>query len=156
MKNIDLFSIITISIIIADQITKFYITKYFLLHESIPIIPNIFHITYVRNTGAAFGILAGNEAWRHIFFLTIGVITLCLLFFFFIKHQNEKLVLLSTSFIAGGAIGNIIDRLRLGYVVDFLDFFIGKYHWPAFNIADSAITVGGCLLALHFLNFGRE
>jgi len=145
------FLMIALAVFGADQATKQAIVKNFHLHQSLEIIPGLFHITYVRNTGAAFGILAGAESWRIYFFLGTGLIALIFLFHFFYSNYKSPLVVMGTALVCGGAAGNIVDRLTRGYVVDFLDFFIGKYHWPAFNIADSAITVGIFLLILHFL-----
>jgi len=116
-----------------------------LLHESIPIINNIFHITYAQNFGASFSILQ-NQRY---FFIAIGSVTIAILICVIIRYYKrfDKVLLLSLSLITGGAIGNLIDRIRLGYVVDFLDFRI----WPVFNIADSSIVCGSFLLILYIL-----
>ncbi len=145
------FIMIVIAVFGIDQATKAAIIKNFHLHQSVPVIPGFFHLTYVRNTGAAFGILAGSEPWRLYFFLAVGIVALLSLFHFFYSNHRAPLILVGTALVCGGAAGNIADRLRLGYVVDFLDFFVGAYHWPAFNIADSAITIGIALIAIHLL-----
>ncbi|MFQ5780813.1 MAG: signal peptidase II [Nitrospiria bacterium] len=146
-----LLSLIGGGIIILDQISKFYVQDAFRLHESVSVINGFFSLTYIRNPGAAFGFLADQDGvFRAVFFLTVSVIALSLLVFFFLQTPKEDIsALIAISLLFGGAIGNLIDRLRLGEVVDFLDFYIGQYHWPAFNVADSAITVGIVLLMLN-------
>lgn len=132
-----------------DQLTKMYIHSNFSLGESITVIENYFKITYVRNTGAAFGIFAtGHELARKVFFLTMPPIAMIIIFAILRGVQNnDRWQILSLSLIFGGALGNYIDRLRFGFVVDFLDFHLGNfYSWPAFNVADSCIVTGVCLL----------
>ena len=145
------FVLVALSVFALDQFTKQAVIAHLDLHQSIEVIPGFFSLTYVRNTGAAFGILSGSEKWRVYFFLTVGLLALILLFSFFYSNHDKKLVLMGTGLVCGGAAGNLADRIRLGYVVDFFDFFIKNYHWPAFNIADSAITVGVFMIMLHFL-----
>ncbi len=145
------FILVALSVFALDQFTKQMVIAHLNLHQSIEVIPGFFSLTYVRNTGAAFGILSGSERWRIHFFLAVGLLALILLFRFFYSNHHKPLVLIGTGLICGGAAGNLADRIRLGYVVDFFDFFIKKYHWPAFNVADSAITVGVFLIMLHFL-----
>jgi len=133
-----------------DQITKRMIQTEFMLHESVPVIDGFFSLTYILNPGAAFGIFSDQGAtFRTIFFMAVSVIALTLLAFFFRQTpSDDTYALVAISLLFGGAIGNMIDRIRLGEVVDFLDFYIGKYHWPAFNVADSAITVGVSLMMI--------
>lgn len=142
-------------IIIADQLTKIYIYTHFQLSESVSIVENIFNLTYVRNFGAAFGFLAQtNPEFREIFFLLMPPVALVTILFI-LKGVNPKdnTQILALSSIFGGAIGNYIDRLRFGYVIDFLDFhYKNRYNYPAFNIADSAIVLGvSVLFILMFL-----
>lgn len=150
-----------------DQLTKLYIHTHYLLGESLPVLRDIFHITYVRNTGAAFGILRNaHEGFRDPFFLTMPVIAMIMIIFILRGlAQTERAQIVSLSCIFGGALGNYIDRLRFGYVIDFLDFQI-PYYWmgrwryysyPAFNVADIAI-VGGVivLLLIMFLQWREE
>ncbi len=142
-----------------DQFTKRMIQTEFRLHESIPVIDGFFSLTYILNPGAAFGIFADqSETFRSIFFMAVSIIALTLLAFFFRQTPSEDTFsLVAISLLFGGAIGNMIDRIRLGEVVDFLDFYVGKYHWPAFNVADSAITVGVSLMMLQlFFQKGRD
>jgi signal peptidase II len=139
------------AIVLLDQMTKAWIQKTMLLHQSIPVIPNLFNLTYIRNPGAAFGLFAsGGGSLRSAFFIAVSVIALVVLSLLYTKAPRETWLLrFSLSLVMGGAIGNLIDRIRLGEVVDFLDFYLGSYHWPAFNVADSCITIGIGLLILH-------
>ncbi|NOY84698.1 Lipoprotein signal peptidase [hydrothermal vent metagenome] len=138
-------------IIILDQITKVIVEKRFELYESIVVLEGFFSLTYILNPGAAFGFLADqNPTFRMIFFLSVSVIALVLLGAFFRDTPTEDTMgLTAISLLFGGAIGNLIDRIRLGEVIDFLDFYIKQHHWPAFNVADSAITIGISLLMFH-------
>lgn len=135
-------------IIILDQITKFLVDINMFLYQSIEIIPNFFNLTYIRNTGAAFGFLAGNRyPGRLIFFTLFSFIAIgCLIYLLKNLRPRPKTAILSLSLILGGAIGNLVDRLRQGEVIDFLDLHWYNWHWPAFNIADSSITIGVILL----------
>jgi signal peptidase II len=131
-----------------DQGSKLYIHKTFVLHESRPVIAAFFHLTYVRNPGAAFGFLANRqEAFLHFFFPLVTLLAIVVLLVYFIRVPRQRtLTLWGIGLIIGGAVGNGIDRLWLGQVIDFLDFHWNTYHWPAFNVADSAICVGVGLL----------
>jgi signal peptidase II len=146
------FLLFTIAIIVPlDQITKIWIDKTMTLHQSIPVIPDFFSLTYIRNAGAAFGLFSGDVGdLRSAAFITISLIALSILGFFYSKTPHEDRILrLALSMVTGGAIGNLIDRIRMGEVIDFLDFYIRSYHWPAFNVADSCISIGVGLLILH-------
>jgi signal peptidase II len=145
-------------VIVFDQLSKWWINSNFFLYESREVIPGFFNITFVTNTGAAFGLLAGWETvWRQVFFVGVSLFALVALFFAYRHFRNEgRLAVYGLALVAGGAVGNLIDRLRFGWVIDFLDFYLGSYHWPAFNVADAGITIGvGFLLLSSFLN-GRE
>lgn len=140
------------AVIALDQLVKIYIHGNFTLGESIPVIHDIFNITYVRNTGAAFGFLKDEAEWfRKIFFLSMPPIAV-LVILRMLKDvaNNDRIQIFALSLIFGGALGNYIDRLRFGFVVDFLDFHYKEaWSYPAFNIADSAIVTGvGILLLL--------
>jgi signal peptidase II len=137
-------------IIIVDQVSKFYIQQTLELHQSFVIIDGFFNLTYIRNPGAAFGILADHGNGIRTLFLTgVGFLAVLLLAFYFNRSPEEAWVShLSFALILGGAFGNLLDRIRLGEVVDFLDFYLGKFHWPAFNVADSSISVGLTLLVI--------
>ena len=139
-------------IVVLDQITKALVMHTMHLHESIPVIAGFFNLTYIRNPGAAFGMFATtNSAFRLIFFVGTSIFALGLLgTIFYRMHPADVCGQLSVSAIFGGAIGNLVDRLQYGEVVDFLDFYMGGYHWPAFNVADSAISVGVVSLLVLF------
>ncbi|AGH96333.1 hypothetical protein A11Q_2117 [Pseudobdellovibrio exovorus JSS] len=135
-----------------DQVTKLLVHTQMELHQSIPVIQNFFHITYVRNFGAAFGFLSqAPTAFRDIFFLAVPPIA-CLIILFILKGVDDKDTkqTLALSSVFAGAVGNYLDRLHFGFVVDFFDFHYGKLSWPAFNIADMAIVGGVCFL-LYFM-----
>ena len=147
-KNLLIFFLGATVVIVLDQITKSAITARFILHESYPVIDGLFNLVYVMNPGAAFGFLAdASETFRYIFFTGVTVAAVLLIVYYLIKSNPRNLMLVgSLTLIFGGAVGNLIDRLRFGAVVDFLDVYIGSAHWPAFNVADSAITIGAILM----------
>ncbi len=131
---------------VLDLGTKHWITTKLSRGQSMEVIPGFFHLTLVHNTGAAFGI---GTKWSMPFFVVTSLIALAVVGYLFIRlTPKEKYSFFGLILIMSGAIGNLVDRIRLGYVVDFLDIFIGKYHWPAFNVADSAITVGAICYAI--------
>lgn len=150
---IPLFLIMAL-VVASDQLSKLWILKHFALYESLPVIPGFFNLTYLRNSGAAFGMLRNMpEAWRQMFFISIALVALIVLLIMQRKIGREHFwYTVSFALIGGGAVGNLIDRLLYGSVVDFLDVYIGTRHWPAFNVADSGITVGaGIFLLVQFL-----
>jgi signal peptidase II len=151
LRNL-LLACVTGTVIFSDQLTKLHIMQTMRLHESIPIVPNFFSLTYIRNPGAAFGLLAGSSnAFRMVFFGLTSLFALVLLgTILFRMPEKDWLGRLSVAGILGGAVGNLIDRLKYGEVIDFLDVYVENYHWPAFNVADSAITVGVIFLIIHF------
>ena len=151
MKYTVLLGLVSL-IVIVDQITKHIVHVSMHLYQSIPVIEGFFHLTYIRNPGAAFGIMAdGSETARFVFFLVTSTIALVLLGLIFVRlPRDDWYGHLSVALIFGGAIGNVIDRIRLGEVIDFLDVFIQGYHWPAFNVADSAISIGVVALIINF------
>ena len=135
-----------------DQASKIAIDKSFQLYESIAIIPSFFNLTYVHNTGAAFSFLSEAGGWQRWFFAVLAIVMSVIMTIWLTRlKENETLLAVALSLILGGAIGNLIDRLFYGYVIDFLDFYYGTYHWPAFNIADSAITIGVALMLIDSL-----
>jgi signal peptidase II len=151
--------LITCLVVISlDQFTKYTVQKNLPLHHRVEVIPGFFNLTHVRNTGGAFGVFGGEKGGiGSILFVVVSLIAVGAIVFFFIKiKEHEKTLALSFSLILGGAIGNLIDRLRYGEVVDFLDFHLSAYHWPAFNIADSAICIGIGLMALEVLIRDRK
>ena len=132
------------AIIVLDQVSKILVDRSMALHQSIPIINGFFNLTYVRNTGAAFGMFAGSaEMFRRPFLIIVSLLAIGFILAM-LKRLAEKArwPITALAFILGGAIGNLIDRVIYGEVIDFIDCFWGNYHWPAFNLADSFITVG--------------
>lgn len=132
-----------------DRITKTLVVEWLPLHESVPVVEGFFHLTHVTNTGALFGLLSGlSSPFRGILFITVPVLAVILILMFqFRSREDDFLAQVGLSMILGGALGNLYDRISLGHVVDFLDFNLAGYHWPAFNIADSCICIGvGSLL----------
>ena len=134
-------------LLIADQFTKILILGYYQLGDS-TVITSFFNIVRVHNTGAAFSFLADASGWQRWFFTGIGVVAVGVILWMLKAHPGQKLFSFALACILGGAVGNVIDRVRYGYVVDFLDFYWGTWHFPAFNIADSAISVGAACLIL--------
>lgn len=141
------------SVVILDQLTKWLIVSDMTLHESIPVIDSLFHITYVRNRGGAFSILADQPDFLRLpFFLTVSVVAFgALVYFLRTVGADQKLLLFALAGILGGALGNFIDRASWGTVVDFLDFHWRGYHFPAFNVADSFITTGTIVVLIYSL-----
>ncbi len=127
-----------------------------MLYQSIPVIPGCFNLTYITNPGAVFGLFAGLEtSLRETIFLTTSIIAIAIIITCLYKYRS---VLSRAAFtlILAGALGNLVDRLRQGAVIDFIDLYVGQYHWPAFNIADSAITIGVTLLIWDQLRYGEQ
>ncbi len=139
--------VLAVIIILADQFTKTLIIGYYKLGDSTPV-TSFFNIVRAHNTGAAFSFLAGAGGWQRWFFTGIGAVATIFILWMLRSHHGQKLFAFALACILGGAIGNVIDRLLHGYVVDFLDFYYGTWHFPAFNVADSAITIGACCLIL--------
>ncbi len=146
-----LFILLTVAGLLIDQATKLFIDRSMQLYDSIPVLTDFFNITYVRNRGAAFSFLS-NASWRLPFFMAVSVVAaIAILVAFHKLRDDQKLAQVSLAMIFAGAIGNLIDRVRLGEVIDFLDVHWYRHHWPAFNVADSLICVGVFLLALDML-----
>lgn len=134
--------------IVLDQISKVWVDSNLSLHQSIPVMPS-FSITYAHNYGAAFSFLSEAGGWQRWFFAVLAIaVSVGIVIYLKKLKPEEKLLAVSLSLILGGAIGNIVDRVIYGYVIDFLDVYYQVYHWPIFNIADSAITVGVALMLI--------
>ena len=153
MRKIWLLLALVVGLIVIDQVSKSVIQSRFFHGESIAVIKGFFSITYVRNPGAAFGFMANaDDSLRKPLFLLIPIIACAWLFVLIWKARNKNTILfLSYGLILAGAVGNLIDRFVLGFVVDFLDFYLGDHHFPAFNVADSAITIAAFLLVYDFI-----
>jgi len=143
-KEILTVALIVVAIVTLDQVTKVLVARMLALHESIPVIESFFHLTHERNTGAAFSLLAETPAWfRQPFFLIVTVIAIVALGLFLRQIEDpSRFVVIAVAAILGGAVGNLIDRVLHGEVVDFLLFHWRGYYWPAFNVADTCITLG--------------
>ena len=154
--NYRIFSIITGASLVLDQATKIVVDRTMALYQSIPVIDGFFSITYLRNRGAAFSFLADFD-YRRPFFIAVTLIAIAAIAVSFRKLRDDQhLAAVSLSLIFSGALGNLIDRARLGEVIDFLDVYWKTHHWPAFNVADSAICVGVALLAFDMLREERR
>jgi len=147
-KNIIIFIFGAAFIIALDQITKAAIVTKFFIHESYAVINGFFNLVYVMNPGAAFGFLANASAiFRYIFFIGITSAVILLIIYYIVKSKSQNMpTVISLTLIFAGAVGNLIDRVRFGAVVDFLYFYIRTWHWPAFNVADSSISLGAVLM----------
>jgi signal peptidase II len=127
-------------LVLADQVSKTIVVRTMSLYESVPIIQNFFHFTYITNDGMAFGI---NFPFGYFIFTTVSILLTAFLFWYLWSVRNHSIIIrLGIGLIIAGAIGNLIDRIFLGEVIDFLDFMIGDFHWYVFNLADSYVTVG--------------
>jgi len=151
MNRWTLFSLITVSGLVVDQATKLYVDRVMALHQSIPVVDGFFSFTYLRNRGAAFSFLS-DASWRLPFFILVSLVAGIVILVAMKKmREDQKIAQIALAMIFSGAFGNLIDRIRLGEVIDFLDVYWKTHHWPAFNIADSLICVGVALIALDML-----
>jgi len=157
MRNVPMLKWLGLSLLalVLDQASKLLIDSTMQLYQSIPLLP-FFKLTYVHNTGAAFSFLSEAGGWQRWFFAGLAlVISVVIAVWLSRLEKHETLLAAALSLILGGAVGNLIDRLAYGYVIDFLDVYYGTWHWPAFNIADSAITLGVVLMLLESFGLGK-
>jgi len=157
MRNMSMLKWLGLSLLalVLDQGSKLLVDNTMQLYQSIPLLP-FFKLTYVHNTGAAFSFLSEAGGWQRWFFAGLAlVISVIIAVWLSRLEKYETLLAVSLSLILGGAVGNLIDRLAYGYVIDFLDVYYGTWHWPAFNIADSAITLGVALMLLESFGLGK-
>ncbi|HXZ09804.1 MAG TPA: signal peptidase II [Paraburkholderia sp.] len=136
---------VALIVILFDQLSKIAISKVFAYGESVAITP-FFNLVLVYNRGAAFSFLAAAGGWQRWAFTGLGVVAALVICYLLKRHGTQRLFCTALALILGGALGNVIDRLAYGHVIDFLDFHVRNWHWPAFNLADSAITIGAALL----------
>ncbi len=154
------FFFIAAAVLLLDRLAKWAVASNIALHDSVTVIPGCFHLTHVENTGAAFGLFAESTAqWKVGALVSFSVIALMVVSALLWKNSHAlSTTTIGLSLILGGATGNLWDRMMTGHVVDFLDFYVGSYHWPAFNVADSAIVIGAILLVseIVFAKSGNE
>ena len=154
------FFFIAAAVLLLDRLAKWSVASNIPLHNSVTVIPGCFRLTHVENTGAAFGLFAESTAqWKIGALVSFSVIALIVVSMLLWKHSHSlSTTTIGLSLILGGATGNLWDRMLTGHVVDFLDFYVGSYHWPAFNVADSAIVIGAILLVseIVFVKSGNE
>lgn len=144
--------ILSVLVIAVDQLTKALAVNMLLGRPPIVVIPGLFDFSLVYNAGAAFGLLNDAEGWQNIFFIVVAIaVSIFLLISLYRLRATETQTAIAFALILGGALGNIIDRVRQGYVVDFIHWFYADWHWPTFNVADSAISIGAVLLVLDVL-----
>ena len=135
-------------VVVLDQLTKLWVASAMHLYESIAILPFL-QLTYVRNEGAAFSFLSNAGGWQRWFFMALSIVASIAICVWLARiPRDKKWEAAALALIVGGAVGNLIDRIAYGYVIDFLDVYYRTWHWPAFNVADSAITVGVCMLLI--------
>jgi signal peptidase II len=153
LSKLKLLVVVAGGVLIIDQATKALILMHLPLGGSLPVIPGFFAITHVHNPGGAFGFLATMSAEvRSLLFVAVSLLAVGLIVYFYWQTPSRQRVLaFGLALVLGGAIGNLVDRIRFGVVVDFLDVYIQDLHWPAFNVADSAITVGVFIFAFYLL-----
>ena len=148
---------LSLAVILADQWVKNLIVEKFTLYQSVEVLP-VLDITRLHNTGAAFSFLAGASGWQRWFFIGLGIVvsSVILIWLRRLPARGQHLLASGLALILGGALGNVIDRVQWGYVVDFIHVHYERWYFPAFNVADSAITVGAALLILDALIVGRK
>jgi signal peptidase II len=152
-------AILAASIIIPDQVTKAAVQQKYVLWDTDPVIPGFFNLVHVLNKGAAFGFLNRQDTdWQIWFFVAVTIFAVGFIYYLLsTADHGDRFFIWGLGLVLGGALGNLIDRIRFGFVVDFLDFYIGQYHWPAFNIADIAITCGAfCVIISMYMKNRRE
>lgn len=153
MKKRVFYFVLIAVLLISDQVTKALIARNIAINSSIEILPNFLHLVHIRNRGAIFGFFSqSGNIWVFILLTLASLTALGLVIYYFFKTSpSEKFLKISLSLILAGALGNLIDRVFRGSVIDFLDFSVEGWHWPSFNVADSCITIGALLLVFAFL-----
>ncbi len=148
---------ITLLVFVLDQITKQAANHFLQLYAAVPVIPGYFNITLAYNEGAAFSFLAQAGGWQRWFLTGLAlIISTVLLIWLSRLEKSERMLAIALALILGGAMGNVVDRILFGHVIDFIQWHVGDYYWPSFNIADSAIFLGAGTLIVHSLFFDKE
>jgi signal peptidase II len=147
---------IALLVVVLDQYTKYWVSQHFQLHEALDVLPSL-RLLHEHNTGAAFSLLAESPKVALYFFSSISALVIMgLLAWLFTLSASSRWVAVSVSLVLGGAVGNLIDRVRFGYVIDFIDVYVNQWHWPVFNVADMAICVGAVMLVIDVMFLSRD
>jgi signal peptidase II len=156
--HLKLFLVLTAAVVFLDQVSKAVVSSTLRMYEVKPVIHGLLNLTLIHNTGAAFGLMSGQVSpVRTFFFLAVSFLAMCVVLWMLLRlPAGQKVEQVALSLIFGGALGNVIDRIRLGEVVDFIDVYYRSYHWPAFNVADSAISIGVALLIFRLVFAGEK
>ena len=152
-------ALLAAAVILPDQFTKVLIQQKYALWDTDPVIPGFFNLAHVLNKGAAFGFLNRHDTdWQIWFFVAVTIFAVGFIYYLLTTaDKGDRFFIWGLGLVLGGALGNLIDRIRIGFVVDFLDFYVGEYHWPAFNVADIAITCGAfCVIVSMYVKNRRE
>ncbi|HFD11728.1 MAG TPA: lipoprotein signal peptidase [Crenotrichaceae bacterium] len=143
-------------VVLLDQFSKWWVRELFELYEAFPLLPGLQFI-YVRNLGAAFSFLSSAGGWQRWFFIVLSLLaSIAIMIWIYRLPKQRRLEALGLSLVLGGAVGNLVDRVLLGYVVDFIDVYYRSWHWPVFNVADSAITVGVAVMIIDIIFYQRH
>lgn len=143
------------AIVAADQVTKYAVVQYFATHPTVAVTPFL-NLLLVYNPGAAFSFLSNAAGWQRAFFIAVALVASVWIVFLLRKYPHQRLFALALALVLAGAVGNVIDRIFIGAVIDFVDLHVLGYHWPAFNVADSSITCGAVLLVWDALRSGQR
>lgn len=143
-------------VLLLDQLTKAMVTDNLVAYRDVIPLTGFFNLVHVHNTGAAFSLFADQGGWQRAFFVVLASVAAGVMLYLLRKTRGQPLFNAALALILGGAVGNLIDRVLYGHVIDFLDFYVGTWHWPAFNVADSAITVGAALLIWDSFRKGKS
>ena len=139
---------LSLLVLALDQVSKLVVIDQLTPYVDVVVVTGFFNLVHVHNTGAAFSLFADQPGWQRGFFIGVALIATGVILFLMRKTQGRRTFSIALALILGGAVGNVIDRILYGHVIDFLDFFIAGWHWPAFNIADSAISIGAVMLII--------
>lgn len=143
-------------VLLLDQITKVMVMDSLVAYQDVIPLTGFFNLVHVHNTGAAFSLFADQAGWQRAFFVVLASVAAVVIVYLLRRTRGQPLFCGSLALILGGAVGNLVDRVLYGHVIDFLDFYVGAWHWPAFNVADSAITVGAALLIWDSFRKGKS
>jgi signal peptidase II len=150
------YLLVSLGVVVLDQWTKWLVEVHLAHHVAQPIVPGLLNLTHVRNTGVAFGLFASNGLSASWVLTGLGLLALCAVSVYFgYASPRDRGLLLALALVVGGAVGNLIDRIASGAVTDFIDVYVGSHHWPSFNVADAAISIGIALMAIDSLQSRR-